>query len=349
MSKAVAAETGGAPALVSRELPPVPVSIQGPVETYNWLGDQDEHKQAALRFTESICHGPNNPTPAIRPLLLQGAALEWPATELWSLDWLAANHGSFRGMVRISPSMDVKYCNSRLSRLLTAATCGSYIPTSATTMMSMAEFAMRLRADCPQPSLRYPGQEFCYMQAAVPKRLLKDIQPDQHWAFNSRGISAISSINVVTGWLQMAGDWQPRDSGKDLLLARMWVSPAGTVSPLHYDIPDSILTQIRGRKRLLLWQREDLHRLYTYPMWHPLFRRSRVNPVAPDLAKYPLYQGVAVYEALLNPGDLLFIPSCWAHYTESLDMSISISTRLPLRGSKATGAWLRKVLHSHRR
>ena len=109
---------------------------------------------------------------------------------------------------------------------------------------------------------------------------------------------------------------------------RIWMSPPGAVSPLHYDMPASMLTQVTGRKRLLLYRPEDLMRLYPYPAWHVLFRRARVNPVEPDFKRYPRYQGITAYEAVLNPGDVLYFPPYWAHYTESIDMSISVTSRL---------------------
>ncbi len=39
-------------------------------------------------------------------------------------------------------------------------------------------------------------------------------------------------------------------------------------------------------------------------------------------------QQVAALEALLEPGDSLLFPAKWAHYTESLDKSISVTYRL---------------------
>jgi hypothetical protein len=46
--------------------------------------------------------------------------------------------------------------------------------------------------------------------------------------------------------------------------------------------------------------------------------RSRVNVHSPDLAKHPLFAGVGALEVVLGPGDAVFFPSMWAHYTESL-------------------------------
>eukprot|EP00882_Tetradesmus_deserticola_P015346 GHRQ01016348.1.p1 GENE.GHRQ01016348.1~~GHRQ01016348.1.p1 ORF type:complete len:121 (+),score=21.33 GHRQ01016348.1:221-583(+) len=52
-----------------------------------------------------------------------------------------------------------------------------------------------------------------------------------------------------------------------------------------------------------------------------LMFRSRVNVCSPDLVKHPLFAGVGALEAVLGPGDAVFFPSMWAHYTESLGES----------------------------
>lgn len=99
---------------------------------------------------------------------------------------------------------------------------------------------------------------------------------------------------------------------------RLWISPAGAVSPLHYDISHSFLVQIRGYKRMLFFSPDQLHRLYCYPETHLLRRRSRVNVCSPDLHQFPLFGDVGALEVVLGPGDCVFFPSVWAHYTESL-------------------------------
>ena len=59
--------------------------------------------------------------------------------------------------------------------------------------------------------------------------------------------------------------------------ARLWLSAAGSVSPLHFDHSASVLAQVRGQKRMLLYPPSALRRARLYPDWHPLRRRSRIN------------------------------------------------------------------------
>ena len=82
-----------------------------------------------------------------------------------------------------------------------------------------------------------------------------------------------------------------------------------------------------GRKRLLFFPPQDLGSLYPYPHWHILRRRLRFDPAAPCYKHYPRAQGLEAVEAILEPGDILMFPPLWAHYTESLDWSMSMTWR----------------------
>lgn len=45
------------------------------------------------------------------------------------------------------------------------------------------------------------------------------------------------------------------------------------------------------------------------------------------------------YEVILNPGDILIVPSNWWHYVENLETSLTVNTWIPLvSGKKITHA-----------
>jgi hypoxia-inducible factor 1-alpha inhibitor (HIF hydroxylase) len=96
--------------------------------------------------------------------------------------------------------------------------------------------------------------------------------------------------------------------------------------------------QVHGTKRMLFWPPGDLPRLYPYPSEHLLRRRSRVNLARPDLGRFPLFRGAGALEVVLQPGDLVFFPARWAHYTESLAASVSITCRHRSGGEEADAA-----------
>ncbi|BDA42635.1 probable bifunctional peptidase and arginyl-hydroxylase JMJD5 [Coccomyxa sp. Obi] len=177
--------------------------------------------------------------------------------------------------------------------------------------MPLREFALRMQSGCKLPPLIYP-EEFYYMQSPLWPEILQDVD--------------------LTGppfnCILQPDESDPEEGMAVRQVARMWLSPQGAVSPLHYDGHTSFLTQIRGRKRLLLFPPSDLDRLQPYPSWHILRRRCRLDPAKPDLKRFPYFhQQLTAMEAILEPGDTLFFPPRWAHYTESLDLSVSITYR----------------------
>ena len=86
------------------------------------------------------------------------------------------------------------------------------------------------------------------------------------------------------------------------------MSPAGAVSPLHYDTATSFLAQVKGRKRLIFYPPEDLPSLYMHTRWSILRRRSKVDPADPNYAKYPRFKKLGGWQAVLEPGDILWFP-----------------------------------------
>ena len=103
----------------------------------------------------------------------------------------------------------------------------------------------------------------------------------------------------------------------------LWMGGAGCVSPLHYDTKNNFLTQIQGRKELTLFSPSDT--IYLYPSSRGAHHLSEINLDSPDINKFPLYPLAQPIHCILEPGDILFIPTGWWHHVRSLDMSISIN------------------------
>ena len=51
-----------------------------------------------------------------------------------------------------------------------------------------------------------------------------------------------------------------------------------------------------------------------------------VDLMLPDFGRTPELAGALVYEAILEPGDVLFIPEGWGHQTLNLEWSLMISS-----------------------
>lgn len=292
-------------------------NIRGQVASYDWA--QEDQRRLACQELERAREGQG--MESVGPMVLVGAADTWPACSRWSLSSLVRREGRWCGMVRVSNSSDFIFCQEHHIDVLR----GIMQPPSWRCDMSLAEFAMCIQRSS---SFVQRGLRF-YLQAGLNDALLQD-------------------INVKAAPFSIIGDASPSpqsaarksNSGRPLLdtdaategvamtqSPRMWMSPAGTVSPLHYDSSASFLTQVRGRKKLVFYSPAALSSLYPYPDDHPLRRRCQVDITQAEGALLPLSESIAGLEVELAPGDVLFFPPRWAHYTESLDFSISVTCR----------------------
>jgi len=102
----------------------------------------------------------------------------------------------------------------------------------------------------------------------------------------------------------------------------------GSFPVLHYDgaAVHAFLMQVYGRKKFVLYSPEQEAYLYPAPEKENL---SRVNSVdQPDVERFPLFRKAVPTTFILEPGELLFIPSHWWHTTKMLTPSISVSVNV---------------------
>lgn len=107
---------------------------------------------------------------------------------------------------------------------------------------------------------------------------------------------------------------------------RMW---------LHYDVLANALCQIRGKKRLLLFPPSDVAQLGL----EAGASSSSIDVLGADDTARQGLKRCHVHEALLEPGDVLFIPSLWLHAaapTEGLSVAVNVFFR-HLRSGYAAG------------
>jgi hypothetical protein len=114
-------------------------------------------------------------------------------------------------------------------------------------------------------------------------------------------------------------------AGAPHLRAKVWLGKAGTVTPLHRDVPHNLHVHLHGRKRWLLIAPAESRRLYSRGLSSGMPNFSQVDPEAPDYARHPRFRGVRVFGTTLGPGETLFIPHGWWHHTRSLDDAVSMN------------------------
>jgi hypothetical protein len=132
----------------------------------------------------------------------------------------------------------------------------------------------------------------------------------------------------ASGWLpELGAALPPPPQCRDAAWrnARFWLSPCGTLTPLHRDVAENIFLQIAGRKRFLLYPPAASGWLYSNPFRSALPNFSQVDAENPDYDRFPLCRDVAPVEVLLGPGDALYLPSRWWHHVRSLEVSTSFN------------------------
>ncbi|KAJ6440844.1 leucine carboxyl methyltransferase [Purpureocillium lavendulum] len=98
---------------------------------------------------------------------------------------------------------------------------------------------------------------------------------------------------------------------------------------LHYDVMANVYTQISGAKRMILFPPSDVANLAFAPgassssidVFKALDAKTRTPDDTPGLA------GTHPHEAILGPGDVLFLPALWLHAATPLsNMSVAVNT-----------------------
>lgn len=103
---------------------------------------------------------------------------------------------------------------------------------------------------------------------------------------------------------------------------RLYVNPSGHRSGLHYDAADGTLMQLHGSKKVVLFPPSQLYNLYPFPLYihlrYGLRLRSvfsQVSSEQPNVNLFPKFKEALQHkhEAILNRGDVLYIPTGWWH------------------------------------
>jgi hypothetical protein len=95
------------------------------------------------------------------------------------------------------------------------------------------------------------------------------------------------------------------------------IGPKNAVYNLHTDAfgTHAFIAQFLGRKEVLLFPPNQTKNLYN----------GKVDPNLPDYSKYPLFDDIqGAQKAILEPGEIIFIPSMWWHQVTSLTHAISL-------------------------
>eukprot|EP00613_Pedinella_sp_CCMP2098_P062339 CAMPEP_0171986982 /NCGR_PEP_ID=MMETSP0993-20121228/275152_1 /TAXON_ID=483369 /ORGANISM="non described non described, Strain CCMP2098" /LENGTH=459 /DNA_ID=CAMNT_0012639907 /DNA_START=34 /DNA_END=1413 /DNA_ORIENTATION=- len=111
---------------------------------------------------------------------------------------------------------------------------------------------------------------------------------------------------------------------------KIWMGMQGVVMPLHYDATDNFYVPFLGRKKVVLVEPGHLEALGRYPNDHPLAGSARADVDVDELA------GVAIAEAVVAPGDVLYLPAnVWHQFEQPYEDTGALNFWAPPGGGEA--------------
>ena len=143
--------------------------------------------------------------------------------------------------------------------------------------------------------------------------LLPDISPQNPYAFPRRYASPL-----------MRTFWRRPDGYLKLLIGGI----GGRFPVMHFDGENAhaTVTEIHGEKEFVMYPPSDREYLYPDPA---IPNKSLIrDPHTVDCERFPLQERATQYRAVLEPGDMVFIPCRWWHTARALTPSISLGTNI---------------------
>lgn len=109
----------------------------------------------------------------------------------------------------------------------------------------------------------------------------------------------------------------------------VWMGLKGSKTGIHYDKDyRNYLCQIYGKKKIYLWSPNDTKYMYQSDKYEKCAGLSKINLWDIDNeTKYPLFNKAKCIEIILNPGEIIYIPSYWWHAVENITDNLAFSVR----------------------
>lgn len=229
-----------------------------------------------------------------RPVVLRGALRGWKALKRWSPEFFRDHFGDMKFTIS-----DTEYGQASNASRVTEFTMAGYI-----------DRVLGSSIEAPAPYFR--NKIFYDLFPS----LKDDIEPLPDY--------------LLPNWL---GDrYLVKEVGKVLnrgAAIEIYIGGAGGTFPvLHYDGAGThaFLMQVYGRKQYIIYPPEQETFLYPSPVKPNL---SLVNDVEhPDLERFPLFAKAVPITLVLEPGEMLFVPSHWWHTVRMLTPSITLSANV---------------------
>ncbi|KAK1047616.1 hypothetical protein LTS16_005076 [Friedmanniomyces endolithicus] len=247
-----------------------------------------------------------------KPMIMIGAIEHWPARRLWSVPKYLLRH-TLGGRRLVPVEIGESYVSEGWSQRMMPMRdfIATYLlPEDPMETGYLAQYDLFAQIPSLRDDIRIP--DICY---STPP-------PADTDALRTAGLAAVEQL--------------------DEPLLNAWLGPKGTKTPLHTDPYHNVFCQVVGYKYVRLYPPNETDRLYPRGLDEKGINMentsqvdmsrlwSRVhNPPAGEVeqlsGEFPLFRDAKYVEAVLEPGDSLYVPLGWWHYVESLSTSFSVS------------------------
>jgi histone arginine demethylase JMJD6 len=232
---------------------------------------------------------------ANKPVVITDALRDWKAVKEWTPEFFKKNFGGMTFKLDEKPKGDYKGNGDN------------------SVEYTMERFIDRVLSSTEADPAPYFRNQILY---AMFPTLKQDIEPLPEY-FQPNWLPDHYMVKYV-------GEVLNRGAALELYIG----GKGGAFPVLHYDGAGAhaFLMQVYGRKQFIIYPPSQEKFLYPSPEKENL---SLINSVdKPDLAKFPLFAQAEPTIFILEPGEMLFIPSHWWHTTKMLTPSISISANV---------------------
>lgn len=221
-----------------------------------------------------------------KPVVISGAALEWPAMSALTPEALKNNFGEVDIPVRRSDD-------------------------------ELAEF-FGPRQDTPRPRIMMRLREYIEIAETTSRS-----EPRPPFAGNIDILHDPAVAKQLSEVLASCPfpDWMPAESTSAY---RLWIGAAGQRSTIHNDAYHNFNAQIVGRKRFILFAPTQHDAMYPVFLNSGCWA-SPIDPNKPDLGKYPKYERAEGFECELSAGDVLYLPRFWWHYADATTVCVNVN------------------------
>jgi hypothetical protein len=168
----------------------------------------------------------------------------------------------------------------------------------------------------------------------MPLAELVDVVLSDSLEFRVRSMSFLSQVPELQNEFQEHNQFESYLRGADSPKRAFWITPNGNATLLHHDtFYDNLNVQIFGRKQFILMPPSSYKSLYVH-----LLSESPLDPRQVSHDEFPRFAGVDLSEAVVEPGDVIFIPQFWWHFVISIGICINVNSWV-----KATAGAVKEV------